>query len=79
MVPMKACRSLHSGLTKISQLMVRGDEESDSIPTQLIMAVGDVHKMVSRYDMKIKEELIYGLTLQVSVHDMNGLPVIYTM
>ena len=42
------------------------------------MAVGDVHKMVSRYDMKIKENLNMVLRFKY-LHDMNGLPVIYTM
>ena len=59
MVPMKACRSLHSGLTKISQL---------NLGTQLWWRVWFnpyptdhggrwCTQMVSRYDMKIKENL----------------------
>ena len=43
------------------------------------MVVGDIHKMVSGYNMKIKKNLKIGLMLHESAHDMNGPPVIYTM
>ena len=43
------------------------------------MAVGDVHKMVSRYDMKIKEDLNLVLRFKYLFMTSMVYQVIYTM